>query len=100
MRLTVKPHQAFFISSSAARPSPAAGLLATLLPRPAALCPGLLSPTRGAPRRSAVAQAILVGGVRLGPGARPERPSIRVGPATAPSTLYRVRVERPARLKE
>src|SRR5438045_192712 len=36
-------------------------------------------------------------GVHLGPGARPERPSIRVGPATIPSTFYRIRIERPAR---
>src|SRR5262245_5030444 len=36
-------------------------------------------------------------GVRLGPGARPERPSIRGGPAPAPSTWYRIRLGRPAR---
>src|SRR5262249_40318294 len=32
-----------------------------------------------------------------GPGAAPGPPSIRVGPATAPSTLYRIRPWRPAR---
>src|SRR5262249_7995093 len=32
--------------------------------------------------------------------ARPERPSIRGGPATVPSTCYRIRVERPARHKQ
>jgi len=36
-------------------------------------------------------------GVRLGPGARPERPSIRGGPTPVPSTLYRIRSGRPAR---
>src|SRR5262249_37958500 len=45
-------------------------------------------------------QATPVGGVQLGPGARPERPSLRGEPPTVPSTLYRIRRERPARLKQ
>jgi len=36
-------------------------------------------------------------GVFSGPGTGPERPSIRVEPATVPCTLYRMRSERPAR---
>jgi hypothetical protein len=36
----------------------------------------------------------------FGPGTAPGRPSIRVEPATVPSTFYRVRPKRPARLNK
>src|SRR5262249_51701295 len=94
MRMAVKPHQAFFL---AAQTDHAAGLV-PVPRRVPALFPSL--------RPHAVRLAVWPGGtpppsagVRLGPGARPERPSIRVRPATAPSTLYRIRLERPARLE-
>jgi hypothetical protein len=107
MRMAVKPHQAFFL---AARTDHAAGLV-PLSRRLPALLPSILSPppsphprlgegggermllnlhlhaVRGAVQ--AWRQRFWPAGVRLGPGARPERPSIRVRPATAPSTLYR-----------
>lgn len=78
---------------AAALPSPAAGggRREKNAPR---LRPGAPSAVRGFPKRLRSA------GVRLGPGARPERPSIRVGPATAPSTWYRIRLERPARQQQ
>src|SRR5262249_42034438 len=54
------------------------------------------SRTRGALGRRCQGRLRSVG-VSVGPGARPERPSIRGGPATVPSTLYRIRLGRPAR---
>ncbi len=116
MSLAVKSHQAFFL---AARTDPAAGLVplfaASLLSsraffprRRPPLTPSwgraaagkecsLAPPSGDALASVAVAAALPVGGVRLGPGARPERPSIRGGPAAAPGTLYRIRLGRPAR---
>src|SRR5262245_63390301 len=108
MRLAVKPHQA---NCLAARTVHATGLRPILARVPAALQsilspppsphPGWgraagkecssTSPARDARDRVAAERALLVGGVRLGPGARPERPSIRGGPGTVPSTLYRIR---------
>src|SRR5262249_9937711 len=55
----------------------------------------LFPPTRPALRPRHVSP---VGWRVLGPGTTPGLPSIRAGPATAPSTLYRVRPWRPARL--
>jgi hypothetical protein len=106
MRLAVKPHQVFFL---AARTDPAAGLVPLLagvraflqsIPSPPPPSP---SPEEGRaaagkecsstslsrdPRsRAAAARALPVGGVRLRPGAGPERPSIRGGPAGVPGTL-------------
>src|SRR5262249_39687892 len=69
-------------------------------PRAASQFASLLSPLtymRRAGPLGSIASAFRSAGVRRGPGARPEQPSIRVGPATAPNTFYRVRVERPAR---
>src|SRR5262245_48769384 len=115
MSVAVKSHQAFFL---AARTDHAAGLVPTPRSLPCCLpehsfAAALPSPVAGGERRrknaprlppNASHGAVLrwctrlpSAGVRLGPGARPERPSIRVGPATAPNTCYRVRVERPAR---
>src|SRR5262249_54476691 len=96
MRIAVKPHQAF---SLAARTIRAAGLVPIRVRVPAVL-PSILSPSsppRTAPDRVAAALVLWVGGVRLGPGARPGRPSIRGEPAAAPGTLYRIRLRRPAR---
>jgi hypothetical protein len=117
MRMVVKPHQAFF---SPARTDHASGLV-PLSRRLPALLPSILWPppsphlrlgegggqrmlllftTLGALCRAARRQHLRSAGVRLGPGARPEQPSIRGGPATAPSTYYRIRLERPARLRQ
>src|SRR5262249_13480541 len=116
MSVVVKPHQAVFL---AARTDHAAGLVPTIARVPAFLhsilsppppsphsgwgraaagkeCPSA-SASRDARDRVAAAQALRVGGARLGPGARPEPPSIRGGPGTVPGTLYRIRLERPAR---
>src|SRR5262249_37558430 len=57
----------------------------------------LPSPPRGAPGRVWCQGRCRSVGVAVGPGARPERPSIRGGPATAPSTLYRLRLGRQAK---
>jgi hypothetical protein len=118
MRLRVKPHQAFFW---AARTDHAAGLLPMSRALPGSLpehsfAAALPSPQVGGGRRRKNAprlhphaahgarrrwrRPLPSVGVLSGPGARPEQPSIRVGPATVPSTFYRVRRERPARQQQ
>ena len=93
MSVAVKPHQAFF---RAARTAHAAGFVP--LPR-RVLALRLRSHRRAGPGGGGTSPSRSAG-VRLGPGARPEQPSIRVEPAMVPSTSYRVRLERPARLKQ
>src|SRR5262249_55452788 len=80
MMMVVKLHQAF---SSAARTDHAAGRV-PILARVRALRQSILSPSCEGRHRVAFALTLPVGGVRLGPGARPERPSIRGGPAVVP----------------
>lgn len=123
MRLFVKPHQPFFRSAGCrrGRSTPAASCCfstASVLscqrilfpppPRP--------SPNVGVGRRrkknalfdaTHAACLLVCGGERsavgrrvLGPGGTPGRPSIRVEPAKVPSTCYRVRPWRSARLGE
>jgi hypothetical protein len=118
MSVAVKPHQAFFLAArtdyaAGLVPTPFASLLSSGPSFPAAALPqprvkGGRRRGKKAPRDHPHAARWAVrpwpkrfrsAGVLLGPGARPERPSIRVGPAAAPSTCYRLRVERPARHK-
>src|SRR5262245_35586193 len=90
MSMAVKPLQAFFW---AARTNHAAGFvpLSQRFPAPP------LHPHAARWAWWRWRKQLRSAGVHLGPGTRPERPSIRVEPATVPSTFHRIRVERPAR---
>jgi hypothetical protein len=99
MRLTVKPHQAFFAIRHQQRgPSTPPASCRCASPQPPRLSSAFFGRRRAASPRTLPHSPGRLAWLRS--GLTPELPSIRVGPATVPSTYYRIRPWRPARRRQ